>query len=355
MIKCPIKKFTLVELLVAMAIFMILSMVIMQFFNSASKVWSNTEKRNQVYADARIVMNLISNDLQAMMYNNQDSTEGIFPIWYEDRPIKAFESVAGDYNTLSAVQKKIYSRDNVNQISFAARTDVRDDQDKSLALCEIRYTFLPANMVASKQWCLGKNSAGGVVLTKAGQAERGLLIRSCTTNHIEDAGNLGSYISNPRYNLNDFPYNGADALRINKVFDDINGAGNAFLRDYGNPSFSPYVVMIEGVLDLKIIPRIWDGSTNEFKAVKAIAQNDGALSSPFSSVTYWNFTSPVNRLTGIPLPDCITIELELMNKKDFKMWRQYIIDGKNSEAETIRNKKARKFSKTVFLQASMEE
>ncbi|MDD3117666.1 MAG: prepilin-type N-terminal cleavage/methylation domain-containing protein [Victivallales bacterium] len=60
--------FTLLELIVAMGIFSVLMLMLMQFFSSAQQIWTSSEKRNTVYADARIAMDLMSSVLQTTFY-----------------------------------------------------------------------------------------------------------------------------------------------------------------------------------------------------------------------------------------------------------------------------------------------
>ena len=65
MAKCDTRHgFTLVEILVAMAVFSILLTLMVQFFSSARTLWTANEKRTSVYADASIALDLMSNLLQ---------------------------------------------------------------------------------------------------------------------------------------------------------------------------------------------------------------------------------------------------------------------------------------------------
>lgn len=57
-------RFTLVEILVSMAVFSILLTLMVQFFASARTLWTANEKRTSVYADASIALDLMSNLLQ---------------------------------------------------------------------------------------------------------------------------------------------------------------------------------------------------------------------------------------------------------------------------------------------------
>lgn len=61
--------FTLMELLVAMAVLAILLVLMMQFFSGAQKVWTSSEQKSNMYADARVVMDLCSVLLQNTYYD----------------------------------------------------------------------------------------------------------------------------------------------------------------------------------------------------------------------------------------------------------------------------------------------
>ena len=60
--------FTLVELLVAMAVFSILLLISMQIFGSSRKLWLDTENKNRAYANARTAMEFISSRIQTQAY-----------------------------------------------------------------------------------------------------------------------------------------------------------------------------------------------------------------------------------------------------------------------------------------------
>ncbi|MBE6363458.1 MAG: prepilin-type N-terminal cleavage/methylation domain-containing protein [Lentisphaerae bacterium] len=62
------KHFTLVELLVAMAIFSILLLVSMQIFSSSRRLWLDSENKNKIYADARTAMEFITSRIQTQVY-----------------------------------------------------------------------------------------------------------------------------------------------------------------------------------------------------------------------------------------------------------------------------------------------
>jgi len=66
--------FTLVELLVAMGVFIVMLGLMLQFFSGARHVWSGMERRNGVYSGARVSMDLITSLLRS-----QISTEKNIP------------------------------------------------------------------------------------------------------------------------------------------------------------------------------------------------------------------------------------------------------------------------------------
>ncbi len=67
-------RFTLVELLVSLGVFSLLLIVFMQFFSGARLVWSNSEKRTQVYANVRIAMDMFSLLINSYYYSSANTT-----------------------------------------------------------------------------------------------------------------------------------------------------------------------------------------------------------------------------------------------------------------------------------------
>uniref|UniRef100_UPI003FD8A242 PulJ/GspJ family protein n=1 Tax=Alistipes putredinis TaxID=28117 RepID=UPI003FD8A242 len=68
------QRFTLIELLVSMAVFVIMLAMMLQFFVGAQRVWTGMEKRNDIYANGRVAMDIVTNLLQS-----QVSTEKNLP------------------------------------------------------------------------------------------------------------------------------------------------------------------------------------------------------------------------------------------------------------------------------------
>ena len=60
--------FTLVEVIVSMAVFAILMLGLMQFFSSAQNLWSSASNRVATFGDARTAMSLLATDLMCAYY-----------------------------------------------------------------------------------------------------------------------------------------------------------------------------------------------------------------------------------------------------------------------------------------------
>jgi type II secretion system protein J len=76
--------FTLIELVVAMAIFSILMMILINIFTSAQKAWSTASARNEMTENARIAMDIMSRDIQSIYYEN-----GKIPFWHKEKSADA--------------------------------------------------------------------------------------------------------------------------------------------------------------------------------------------------------------------------------------------------------------------------
>ncbi|MBR2345184.1 MAG: type II secretion system protein [Lentisphaeria bacterium] len=62
------RKFTLVELLAAMAVFSVLLLVSMRLFSGAQNLWLNAEQKSRAFSDARVAMELIAARIQTLVY-----------------------------------------------------------------------------------------------------------------------------------------------------------------------------------------------------------------------------------------------------------------------------------------------
>ena len=123
--KLVIHRFTLVEILVSMAVFSILLVLMMQFFSGARTLWTANENRSVVYSDASVALDLMSTLLQST-YCTLDN--------------------AGDNQTLFEIEKssdsdKIYfvsnsrmdlSGGSIRYLSFQRTKQERDSNEPNL-------------------------------------------------------------------------------------------------------------------------------------------------------------------------------------------------------------------------------
>ena len=63
-----VRCYTLVEIMVSLAVFSILMLIMMQFFVNSQKLWMNSEARNQRYSDARVAMDVMASAFSAAFY-----------------------------------------------------------------------------------------------------------------------------------------------------------------------------------------------------------------------------------------------------------------------------------------------
>ena len=67
-------RFTLVELMLAMSIFAVLMLILMQIFSSTQDVWRKTGSKADSYESVRIVMNMLEADLTSAVYSPSNSS-----------------------------------------------------------------------------------------------------------------------------------------------------------------------------------------------------------------------------------------------------------------------------------------
>ncbi|NOY79554.1 MAG: hypothetical protein GXP31_00985 [Kiritimatiellaeota bacterium] len=68
-------RFTLIEILAAMAVLTVLMAMVFTFFASAQKAWSITDTNTRIYENARVVFDLISRDLQCALASKESGRE----------------------------------------------------------------------------------------------------------------------------------------------------------------------------------------------------------------------------------------------------------------------------------------
>ncbi len=304
------RNFTLIEIMVAMAVFLIMSVVMMRLFNSAQQVYSNATQRNQLYADARIALDLIARDLQGAMYNNEDSVQGIFPFWFRQCTPKD-----------SPITDNYYEDGlSVTELNFIAITDVKSN-DANSRICELRYIFVPAGKAFT-------NPDGTKI-------DGGWLIRSCTGDD-----------NSPRYNFAENPFNDALDNRLNKIWIDTTGDDPVDIdTPQGNPSYDNFRQVIPYVYDLQFTCYTMDYSVDppEMKTLQPLYY-DGTLNDN-SGYQVGGYT----RRSGTPFPAAVKIDLQMFAGGDWNAWIEALRANDTGLAYRIRRQKLRTFSKMVYL------
>ena len=200
------KPFTLLELILAMGILAVMMVLMLSFFSAAQKAWMASSANAEIYENARIAMDLMSRDLQAALYNDENSTKGIYPLWHESD----------------------------SRISFISATSVGDAADGSNLIREVKY--------ARSEGTITPDDLGNGTPLKSGWLVRSVTGASCVD--ATDANNKNNPLN--KYNFALFPRSDGDSKRVYKVFKEIlggTGAANKSSQDFNY--VVPYVVSLK--------------------------------------------------------------------------------------------------------------
>ena len=322
-----VRPYTIIEVMVAMGIFLVMMTIMMQFFTSAQKVWSLASKKNMLYADARVAMNLITRELQSMLYDNDADSTNIYPFWYQWTSIDE----CYDGGVTRPTELKDYFVTNkdlpddsgtpyLTVLNFISTTDIKP-VDEGSDVCEIRYRFIPVYYTTSSP-----KSTNDVL--------GGKLQRCCTSEYYDDGGTTKETPSDPGddYNFASNPY--PTASRASTIWKTNSKA----------PDFK---TVITGVYALRFTCFGWNSGLALLDAMDSSGTKQGP-----GTITAYNLT------TGTPKPVAVRIDMKLMDPKDLKKLAYYIyVSGSSSgykkEAadKQIRALKQtmRTFSKVIYL------
>ncbi len=294
------RRYTLIEVLASMGIFVILMMVLLQFFSAARKLWVTSSHRNNLYADARVALDMISTDLQNAMYQNDDSSRGIYPFWYRER-VPATTGVPA-----------------VDELNFISKTDLKPFGANS-DICEIRYTYVAGSGP------IVKDMDNNII-------KEGWLVRSC----VGDNDTIG------RYNFADYSLSTSDADRLKNIWSD---------------SDDRYTPVIPGVVSMDIV--CYRDVENTFPPLQDSELNDSVSYTDSTGTT----NSYPKGQVGSMFPRIVKITLKLMDRDNWKIYMKYrrlwtkLTDaGKTAAAakvaddiRSLRKRVVRVFSKTIYL------
>jgi type II secretory pathway pseudopilin PulG len=307
-------KFTLIELITAMALFSVLMLIMMRFFGEAQKAWTESSKRSMVFDNAKIAMDLISRDLQCVMYTENDASS-LFPFWHE----------------------------NSGRINFMTVTNVRSEAASS-SICEVKYARSDGTITNT-------DLAGGTFI------DAGWLIRSVTANDLVVDTNPAN--ASNKYNYDLCPKDPLDTDRVYSVWKGIDGSAV-------NTSSADFAKIIPYVVDLEFICFGVDNDKNAFYNMQN-SSGSGADDGDYegNSGADWLINWPNTGTTAkpTPLPFSIQINLTLLDKDSWNKWKAMVgavnwntvvIDPDGTELATdasriFREKMQRKFTKMIFL------
>ena len=69
------RRFTLIEIAVAMSIFALLMLILMQIFSATQNVWRTSSGKAETYESARVVLDLLGNGLESAIRTNSSTGE----------------------------------------------------------------------------------------------------------------------------------------------------------------------------------------------------------------------------------------------------------------------------------------
>lgn len=353
-----IHHYTIVEVMVAMGIFLVMMTIMMQFFTTAQQMWNISAKRNDMYADARVAMNLMTREIQCMLYRNEatDGT-GIYPFWFEWTDIDLGLNASPPANMAEVRPQDIknYFLDNndlfeygtstprnpyLTALNFIANTDLKP-VDQGSDVCEIRYTFVPVYFEVADTdtppYDISINSVKG-----------GTLQRSCTTEYSA----TDTLTSATDYNFAVCHYRGLSP-----------GAGSGSAADWDErvlniwpnaaPATAPFRTVISGIYSLRFTCYTWNSSGAG--ALEALIPMSSAQRNPDNTTD----PDPVyNLATGTPAPVAVRIDMKLLAPEDLKKLAFNIYmaasgpaSGRAGARKQIRvlKQKMRTFSKVIYL------
>ena len=314
--------------MMAMAVFSLLALGMMGFFNSAQKIWSKSSQRGEMYADAHVALDLMARELQGVMYSNDDTSQSIYPFWFQK-----IRNVSDPNPAEPAYENMYYPKVNgsdieLTQLNFIAATDLKP-QNAVSNICEIRYRFVPAGETIPATQSFEPTAANPKPIGE------GWLVRSCTADKRNDSTN------NPFLNFKDFPRRttagaAGNANRVSNIWLDASSDGyQKVIPNVYSLKFTCYNMDATGAwLDCKPMRYDVDPGTGTVTKFEFGTQGSVGIGSG---------------LIGTPLPMAVKIDLAMMSPTDWREWKAAVDRDDIPGAERIKRERLRTFSKTVFL------
>jgi hypothetical protein len=139
--------FSLLEMTVAFAVFLILIIIILRFFSTAFTATSKTTSQSMVFENARIAMDIITRDLNSIYYRNEAT-----PFWHWKPYTKP--ALWGAYRN--------------ELLAFISASSLSPNDDCVSSLCEVKYQlYYSTNKTKSNNGWLRRSITGDRISTNA--------------------------------------------------------------------------------------------------------------------------------------------------------------------------------------------
>lgn len=301
------RKFTLIELMVAIAVFTVFMVLIVQFFVVASRLWNASEKETQMSGKANLALSAIEQFIR-----NAKLGASSAPFFVND----AVDS-SGDLQDLGKIMKNRFDGIRWEQDQDA----YENDKSAKLVLAASSYNVLV-------------NGAGNFYLVCFVQAQDRLQLRVISDLNDKFSAHLGESRDTL---LKRFEQSQSDFLGIN----DNNGSGMLGKKAGEDRNGKGKVTydLINHVTRFRVYPMV--------------------LNSGFSTGSSGNSGSALKIMNADDLdgtkPYAILVEISLLGDDDFNSWKELMAAGMNSngkepdEAREFRNKAERTFSRLIYV------
>jgi len=342
-----------------MGIFLVMMTIMMQFFTSAQQVWNAASKRNIMYADARVAMNIMTRELQSMLYRNDgnDLSGSIYPFWLEwtetNVDLTGTESITSQLEdhwvdnkdlpekVIGVIPKDAY----LTALNFISTTDLKS-VDEGSDVCEIRYKFIPVYFTSNSP-------------ASANDVKGGKLQRSC----VAEYSATGIQSLDVDYNFADCHYRGANpgtGIAGDPGYPYDERVLNIWKDSSVTPDPTPFQTVISGVYSLRFTCYFWNSTDAD--ASKHFLDILMVMNSLGKNISGTNIITPLpyNLAMGTPAPVAVRIDMKLMAPKDLKKlaYNIYVFEysgssvsekkGAEKQIRTLKQK-MRTFSKVIYL------
>lgn len=282
------KFFTLVELMVAMAIFSMVMLMVFMLFSSSMLVWKKSSQQNQIFENARMALDLMARDLQCAYFE-----AGKTPFWY--KPATSY-----------AAPDKLYNNP---------------------ALCFIAATLVPPNPYCQSKTCEVKYQLYGMTFgTKNGND--GWVRRSATGDCRSDGtDNLFNATTNRTGTLRYYNF-----YTVSVRGSSVNPVAEVFTLDNSSSD-------------------IWENVIPYVTSLTFECNNrDGSAIAGYAPGTATQSRAPTPASTS-PFPFSVKINLTLLDMDSWNIWIAKIGTNTSepAAAQTFRKERERQFSRMILI------